>query len=287
MRQLFSGAVNTSTSGSYPTIHRSANKVYQKKNHRSDFVHISSNSIGNATGTDVSNSSALIGSDLTSKKTSSTCTTKKMKKHIKKSKSYVIRNGLELSSQWKKWCASPQSALKFLLLPIGARLEEDMEINGEINLGTSHSILNELQTNEKSELDPSLRLQPEDVIRLCKVEMEADIMEGILGALNLAVSIDRANEDKDTSALSNFIYRWIRSISKCGRFCLNVDFLNIEQKDWVLRIMGFLEEQIIDVSSEVDEDGDDRTKCFIYNRKDLELLRVAYNIVSIPTCSQN
>jgi hypothetical protein len=159
------------------------------------------------------------------------------------------RNAMELEREWRKWCKTPVSTLKYLLLPSGS-LPAKMSVE-------------ELTVEEEKHIPvvpTDLRLSPETVARFCRVEMDSSMMEAVLEALHYYMSLilckDLGNSKGSTDDIIhstsgsisiapwNFIYMWIMSITKCGRFDLNVDFFEAKHNNFISSTLKNLEKLV-------------------------------------------
>ncbi len=148
------------------------------------------------------------------------------------------RNAAELGREWRKWCKTPPSTLKYLMLSSGSTPEistEEVTRDGKIVGLTAPN---------------NLRLTPESFSGKCKVEIESSMMEAILEALHFYTTTfhGTSNDCKDRSISGSeyiipwdFIYRWMISLTKCGRFDLNVDFLEAKHRVFVCSILTKLD----------------------------------------------
>lgn len=164
----------------------------------------------------------------------------------KKYKDAAVTNSFELEREWKAMCQTKVQTLQYLSASCR---------NQDRNQGTLQSCVN--NTGNHITIIPSqLRLSPEQVSEcLCRVEMDPDMMGDILIALDFLISLlhSGTNEEEEKHPIIllgerydifSFIYRWMKSISLCGRFCLNVEFLNDVQKQCMVSIIQFMEHQL-------------------------------------------
>ena len=166
--------------------------------------------------------------------------TKAKDKSSKKKKERVPRNASEFQREWRQcWVTgSPTNALKYLLLPKGAKFADilDRHVAEE---GAKHSTL--LVPKE-------LRLSPEDVAKLHMIEMSSSTMEQIIEALHFylepfVTSGENAVLDSLLAMASTFVYGWMTSLTKCGRFSLNIQFFESKHKELAYSILELLEKE--------------------------------------------
>jgi hypothetical protein len=183
--------------------------------------------------------------------------TKKTKKFpSSKYKDAAITNSLELEREWKSMCRNKLQTLQYLT---AGRRDQDLTQGGK------QSFVDDNAPNITITIPNMLRLSPEQVSEcLCRVEMESGMMGDILIALEFLISllsllvvfdrathVDTSAEKRpifmgETSDIVNFAYRWLRSISLCGRFSLNVEFLNDVQKQCAESILQVMEHELND-----------------------------------------
>ena len=163
---------------------------------------------------------------------------KNQKKACKAKCPAVPKKATDLEREWKRCCKTPISTLNYLLLPSDS---------------TSSSVTEEV--SEMQSIIPSdLRLRPERVAELCKIEINANLMEDILEALghyasrltlifkdNDATIRNKSVLETPSAAPWNFIYKWMLSLTKSGRFDLNLDFLEARYRGYTLSILDRLE----------------------------------------------
>ena len=165
-----------------------------------------------------------------------------------KYKDAVVSDPLQFEREWKLVCRSKMQTLKYLTASYGEELVSD-------DTCTSIAIPNRL------------RIEPEHAPdMLCRVEMDPGIMGDILTALDCLVTIGNTGEQKgaqgegivfvgENPVLQSFVFRWMRSITRCGRFSLNIEFLNDDKKRSIQSILRFIEEECCGES----DDATDRT----------------------------
>ena len=172
---------------------------------------------------------------------------------IHKYKDAAITNSLELEREWKSMCRNKLQTLQYLT---AGRRDQDLTQGGK------QSCVDDNAPNITITIPNMLRLSPEQVSEcLCRVEMESGMMGDILIALEFLISlslvfdrathVDTSAEKRpifmgETSDIVNFAYRWLRSISLCGRFSLNAEFLNDVQKQCAESILQVMEHELND-----------------------------------------
>ncbi len=173
---------------------------------------------------------------------------KRNQQSLKAKQSTVPRNASELEREWRKWCKSPSSTLEYLFLPF--------DFSG--NVSTEDLTSEEVKESHSVPID--LRLSPESVARLCTIEMDLYIMESVLEALHYYITVllgtdHDSTKESATRDIQNvegiqtcvvtweFVYRWMMSFTKCGRFDLNVDFMEAKHKNLISSILGHLKKQ--------------------------------------------
>ena len=167
-------------------------------------------------------------------------------------------NAMEFEREWRQCWSSNSSvnALKYLLLPKGGDL-------AGIILGHD-----DYRENVEGDLfvPKELRLSPERIAEIHRIEMDANMMEQIIESLHHFIELRVSSNEGDAS----FLRRWMISLTKCGRFSLNVEFLEAKHTNLILGIMEYLvQERVGGRSEEVDEDEEDILK---------NLLRMLYKI---------
>ena len=222
-----------------------------------------------------------------------TTTTMKKEKKKKQCSSLAPTNAMELEREWRKLklCKSPSSTLRYLLLPANA--------NANANASTTETPM--------VLIPKKLRLTPESAAALCKIEMESSMMGDILQALDYFISVSTKpstictvpasgsgsasvksteTENETETEPWNFVYRWMKSLTKCGRFDLNVEFFEHHQKIIIASIFKYLEECInigIDIGIDIDigrirfERAHDAAQCQIVE-SDIASLQTMYKL---------
>ena len=150
-------------------------------------------------------------------------------KRRNKQKGKMPRNAMEFEREWRQcWSSnSPVNALKYLLLPKGGDLAGIIlghDDDGRENVESTLSVPKEL------------RLSPERIAELHKIEMDATTMEQIIESLHLFIELRVPSNEGDAS----FLRRWMISLTKCGRFSLNVEFLETKHTNLILGIMEYI-----------------------------------------------
>jgi hypothetical protein len=140
---------------------------------------------------------------------------------------------MELEKEWRYFCTTVDTALQYILLPIG-------------------SSINSMEKSHFS-VPVNLRLCPEYVCcKLCKVEMSSSIFGDLIVALySFLESSDQGERTKDyissdedickddanaTQSSILFVFQWIKYLRQAGGFDLNIAFLTDNQK----RLLGKL-----------------------------------------------
>ena len=194
-------------------------------------------------------------------------------------------NPLQFEREWRRSCTDAASTAQYLL-----RAES---IGDNDRDGKDYSLRPCSSAGSKRRLI----LRPEEASRtVFKVELGSDIMGDILSALtylcrsfssssssslkpHLATEAETDTGNNDDNVMSSFspsfAYRWMISMTKCGRFGLNVSFLTEEQKQDVEFILALLEQHRID--GKVDDDETDKQHCGgSFTEEDFMRLRELY-----------
>ena len=79
----------------------------------------------------------------------------------------------------------------------------------------------------------------------CRQTDDDEVVDGCNG-------IDSGGKGLDNKDILHFVYRWMGALAKCGRFDLNIEFLNAEQKNCPDFIFHALEQGKIIESREAD-----------------------------------
>lgn len=197
-------------------------------------------------------------------------------------------------------------ALRYLLLPA------PQEGDGGTNVCWDDEFVKE---GEKDENYPTslrvpteLRLSPEDIAKIYKVEMDSTMMEQIIQAMHLwtssistftvLISGDKdkdEDEDGDERIITtrnnhdhmerlNFIYRTMYSITTCGRFSLNISFMDDRHKCHVCCILDKLRLEYEASHGISSSTLDELQGGFIYNGNDIGTLSDLYNVHVAKTC---
>lgn len=159
------------------------------------------------------------------------------------------RNAMEFEREWRQcWSSnSPVNALKYLLLPKGGNL-------AGIILGND----GKEKVEGKLFVPEELRLSPERIAEIHRIEMDANTMEQIIESLHLFLGLSSNEGDAYSVTVVSFLRRWMISLTKCGRFSLNVEFLDANHKHLLLGIMEYLvQERVGGRSEELNGDKED------------------------------
>lgn len=190
-------------------------------------------------------------------------------------------NPLRFEREWRRSCTDAASTAQYLL-----RTESigDDDGDGYYSLRPCSSAGSKRR----------LILRPEEASRtVFKVELGSDIMGDILSALaylcrssssssplkpDLATEAETGTGNNDDNVMSSFspsfAYRWMISMTKCGRFGLNVSFLTEEQKQDAAFILALLEQHRID--GKVDDDEIDKCCGGSFTEEDIMRLGELY-----------
>ena len=191
-------------------------------------------------------------------------------------------NPLRFEREWRRSCTDAASTAQYLL-----RTESIGDDDGD---GEDYSLRPCSSAGSKRRLI----LRPEEASRtVFKVEIGSDIMGDILSAMiylcrfssssssltpDLATEAETGTGNNDDNVMSSFspsfAYRWMISMTKCGRFGLNVSFLTEEQKQDVEFILALLEQHRID--GKVDDDGTDKCCSGSFTEEDIMRVRELY-----------
>lgn len=202
------------------------------------------------------------------------------------------KNSIELEREWKICHAdkSPVQALRYLVMAHGDDLHSII-CDEDCRQG-QYDLKNVVQ--QQVPLD--LRQSPEYIAKLFRVEMESTLMEQIIKAMHLwtcninrdsttdsTITTDTAADvgecEKDgthhvvTTAL-NLIYRTMHSITTCGRFSLNVSFMNDQHQSDVRCILERLHVEC----KAIQDRKDDSEQLLGYTRRDVETLSELYHV---------
>ena len=115
--------------------------------------------------------------------------------------------------------------------------------------------------------------------------MDSDMSGDILEALEWYIAgIEKSNQvtliedgGLEHASRKNFVYRWMKSLTECGRFSLNIDFLDARQKDCAYSILQHLAEDLCRPSNDTANSQNDRS--FIFVEGDVQRLGKAYGIL--------
>jgi len=169
-------------------------------------------------------------------------TCKAQENTTKNIKDKVPRNALEFEREWRQcWAAgSPATALKYLLLPKGEKLGSIFDCHEH---GTK-----EAANRSNLTVPKELRLSPEDIVKLHKIEMNSTTMEEIIEILYFYIapfvtSAENPIVDSSCMMASSFVYRWMTSLTKCGRFSLSIQFFDAKHKALTHSILRLLEKE--------------------------------------------
>ena len=194
-------------------------------------------------------------------------------------------NPLQFEREWRRSCTDAASTAQYLL-----RTESIGDGNGD---GEDYS----LRPGSSAGSKRRLILQPEEASRtVFKVELGSDIMGDILSALaylcrsssssfsplkpDLATDAKTGTGNNDHNVMSSFspgfAYWWMISMTKCGRFGLNVSFLTEEQKQDVEFILALLEQHLTDGGKKVDDDETDKCCGGSFTEEDIMRVRELY-----------
>ncbi len=198
-------------------------------------------------------------------------------------------NAMEFEKEWKLYCHSIVDILTYL-----TRTNDNMnevEVNDELIKETkSSSLANQLEGDKN--MFPinihHLRIIPEQVpTSIFKVEINPDIMGKIIEALAYLLQQKHHHHQQqqlrnenynDTTMLDStllFVFSWMDALSKCGRFGLNIDFLDVKQKECILVTFNLLEKFMNELSSFQKHIHSHA----IFNEESLNHLRSMYNIL--------
>jgi len=185
--------------------------------------------------------------------------TNKGKKSSGEASSPFKINPLQFEREWRRSCTDAASTAQYLL-----RTESVGDGDYMYSMQPCSSVGSKRR----------LVLRPEEASRtVFKVELGSDIMGDILSALAyLCGSSSSSSSSKDdlvtdevdgngnhnddvisSSSSPSFVYRWMISITRCGRFGLNVSFLTEAQKQDVEYVLASLEQHIDGKGDETDE----------------------------------
>lgn len=194
-------------------------------------------------------------------------------------------NPLQFEREWRRSCTDAASTAQYLL-----RTEIIGDDDGD---GEDYSLRPCSSAGSKRRLI----LRPEEAPRtVFKVEIGSDIMGDILSALaylcrfssssssslkpDLATEAETGTGSNDDTVMSSFspsfAYRWMISMTKCGRFGLNVSFLTEEQKQDVEFILALLEQHRIDGKVDLDDDETDKLCGGCFTEEDIMRLGELY-----------
>jgi len=175
-------------------------------------------------------------------------TKQKSDKTAKQKKGKTPRNAMEFEREWRQcWSSnSPVNAMKYLLLPKGGILTG-------IILG--HHGKDKVEGNGKLFVPKELRLSPEVIADIHKIEMDANTMEQIIESLHLFIEL--SSSEVYSVTVASFLRRWMVSLTKCGRFFLNVEFLEAKHKNLILGIMEYLLQERVDEREGLNGDEED------------------------------
>mmetsp|Transcript_28863 Transcript_28863/g.33543 ORF Transcript_28863/g.33543 Transcript_28863/m.33543 type:complete len:418 (-) Transcript_28863:163-1416(-) len=208
----------------------------------------------------------------------------------------IPRNTMEFEREWKQYCSSVSNILNYLCLPMNASAKDISNCNSK-NTSTNLFLSN---------LPQNLRIEPEYFYQtICKVEIDSTIMGAIIKAMEYFLSscllfdndndIDNVVDDDDIdkrsvkSDNSNrkkyllfFIYRWISSLTKCGRFSLSSEFITKDERKCLSSILDILESNCKLYNTDNGNDDCDgiasnNTETG-FNRDDIANLRKMYNM---------
>ena len=194
-------------------------------------------------------------------------------------------NPLQFEREWRRSCTDAASTAQYLLrtesIGDGDEDGEDYSLRPCSSAGSKRRLI----------------LRPEEASRtVFKVELGSDIMGDILSALaylcrsssssaeslkpDLATEAETGTGNNDDNVMPSFspsfVYWWMISMTKCGRFGLNVSFLTEEQKQDVEFILALLEQHLTDGGKKVDDDETDKCCGGSFTEEDIMRVRELY-----------
>ena len=228
--------------------------------------------------------------------------TKRMKKQKKASRKddnqNRPRNAMEFEREWKLYCHSTRHLLNYLTM--SRDVVDILAAAATTSLGESSAISDSTSTIPPS-IPNQLRIEPEQFSRsICKVEINSNIMGSIIQALEYlllntkrsigstvteghSVATDAKTNDTGGDVII-FAYRWLYAFTQCGRFGLNIEFLEEKQKQSISTILRILESQVDDEISLNLVDGKQHppvtasSSKMIVQQKDIAKLHSQYKI---------
>jgi hypothetical protein len=191
------------------------------------------------------------------------------------------RNAMEFEKEWKCYCHSNQNIISYLTMSE----EDDVTMLSTAKASSSVTVMSNLSIPEKLRNDP---LQVSNTI--FHVEINSSIMGGIIEALELLLlSIhDNDNNDDDnngndgdasiaSSAVTTrrfrsfiFVYQWMLAMTKCGRFGLNIQFVNQRQQQCI--------ESILDILDQYNSTSISIGRIDSFDQNDIQQLSQLYNV---------
>lgn len=160
---------------------------------------------------------------------------KKMTKKAKrKSRHSVPRNATEFEKELRIFdneTDAPQLIMTYLLLPesaVGNSSELLSLVRKEsINSDTFHRLLTGSH---------KLRIPSEKLIEMHKLEMNHTTLQRIIKALHYLTS----HEHRQSEDIFATVYRWTNALTQCGRFVLNLQFLDEDHSIFFDEIVSYL-----------------------------------------------
>lgn len=161
---------------------------------------------------------------------------KKMTKKAKrKSRPSVPRNATEFEKELRIFdneTNAPQLIMTYLLLPESAIVGNSSELLSLVrkessNIDTFHRLLTG---------GHKLRIPSEKLIEMHKLEMNHTTLQRIIKALHYLIS----HEHWQSEDIFATVYRWTNALTQCGRFVLNLKFLDEDHSIFFDEIVSYL-----------------------------------------------
>lgn len=161
---------------------------------------------------------------------------KKMTKKAKrKSRPSVPRNATEFEKELRIFdneTDAPQLIMTYLLLPESAIVGNSSELLSFVrqestNTDTFHRLLTG---------GHKLRIPSEKLIEMHKLEMNHKTLQRIIKALHYLIS----HEHWQSEDIFATVYRWTNALTQCGRFVLNLQFLDEDHSIFFDEIVSYL-----------------------------------------------
>ena len=189
-----------------------------------------------------------------------------IKKHKKKKQTsqshfhnYGPKNAMEFEKEWNLYRHSSYHIMKYLTLSYDDQIQEAV------------AMVNNMV--DPLDIPNQLRIVPEYISQsIFKVEINPIILGEIIEALEHYLQSKPTTDE----TMISFVYRWIKGLSKCGRFELNLDFLTKKQKDCVASILDTLGKHIIDSHDSHGADNKDVTA--VFDEESYTHLRLLYKM---------